>query len=78
MIFDNIRGATHIPSTTENIKDESIRYLRHTSAADREAFDDLYNRIQEIKEITNRAIREGQRGHKSAIEKIRTICQGIE
>lgn len=52
--------------------------IRHTQAADREAFNDLFTKMQEIEKIVIRATREGQRGYKLAIEKIKGICQGIE
>lgn len=55
-----------------------LQKLEKLLADDKQAFDDLHTRLQQIEEITNRAIREGQRGHKSAIERIRVICQGIE
>ena len=51
---------------------------RHTSAADREAFNDLFTKLQEIEEITNRAIRDGQRDNGKGYKRIREICQGIE
>lgn len=52
--------------------------IRHTSAADRQAFDDLYNAIQEIGTITQRGIKNGEKGHKQALQKIMAICRGVE
>lgn len=50
---------------------------RHTSAADQQAFDVLYEALQEIAAINERAIREGQKGYKSGHMKIKKICQKV-
>ncbi len=67
------------PSTPVNAAfDIGVPLVRHTSAADREAFDDLYSRIQAIEKETNRAIRDGKNDNGRGYKKIRAICQGIE
>lgn len=50
---------------------------RHTTAADTQAFDDLYEALQEIATINERALRDGQKGYKSGHMKIREICQKV-
>ncbi len=55
-----------------------IPIIRHTSAADKEAFDKLYEAKLEIEIIIKRAIRDGQKGYKPALMKIRGILEGIK
>ena len=67
------------PSTPVNAAfDIGVPLVRHTSAADQQAFDDLYARLQKIEKIMNRAIRDGKNDNGRGYKKIRKICQGIE
>lgn len=45
---------------------------------DKQAFDKLYDDIQEIHTISHRAIRGGTTRYKEALRKIMEICQGME
>ena len=49
----------------------------HTKAADQQAFDDLYEALQEIGDITEKAIRGGQKDYHRAIHRIASICRNI-
>ncbi len=47
-------------------------------AIDKQAFDTLYAALQEIGTITQRGIRNGDKGYKPALKKIMKICREIE
>ncbi len=49
-----------------------------TEASDKQAFDTLYKALQDIGDITQRAIRDGERGHRPALHEIMKICRGVE
>lgn len=53
-------------------------YLRHTTAANQQAFDNLYIAFQEIGTILQRGIKAGEKGHKKALQDAMAICRSIE
>ena len=59
----------------EEVNDWAIAYLKQS---DKQAFDTLYNAIQDIGDITQRAIRDGEPGYKSALHEIMKTCRGVE
>ena len=44
----------------------------------KQAFNTLYSALQDIGTITQRGIKDGEAGHKKALQKIMEICRGVE
>lgn len=65
------------PSKPQNVEFPIGPPYRHTTSADKEAFDRLWNERQEIVEII-RLVRIGEKGHKLAITEIEAIMERIE
>ena len=51
--------------------------IRHTQAADQQAFDTLYENMQKMVEVARRGVRDGEPGHAAALQKVIEIGKSI-